>query len=171
MKLRTYLQLAIRLCVIASITLSIFGHAEVYKSVDQDGRIIYTDKPIPNSEKIEITEPNTIKSVSVPNVDEQEPASQPFEYEQLTITSPSDNSIIPNGLVPFDVAINIAPKLQEEHQLQLLIDEKMYSSSTQNTFRVTNLSRGQHTLQALIIDSSGNRLTQSSTIRVFAYHP
>ena len=171
MTLRTHLQVPLRLFLIASITLSIFSHAEVYKSLDKDGRIVYTDKPMPNSEKVKITEPNTIKSITVPNPDEQEPASKPFEYDTLTITTPADNGIIPNGLVPFDVAINAAPKLQPEHRLQLLIDGKLHSSSSKNTFRVNSLSRGKHTLQTLILDASGNRLTQSKVIRVFVYRP
>ncbi|MFT5691566.1 MAG: hypothetical protein ACI92E_000895, partial [Oceanicoccus sp.] len=37
--------------------------------------------------------------------------------------------------------------------------------------RVNGLSRGQHTLQTLILDASGNRLIQSKVIRVFVYRP
>lgn len=171
MKLRIHLQHPLRLFLIVIITLPIVGHAEIYKSLDKDGRTIYTDKPVPHSEKIKIAEPNTIESVAVPTIDEQKPVSKPFEYEQLTIINPTDNDIMPNGLVPFDVSINVAPKLQPEHQLQLLIDGILHSSSPKNTFRVNSLSRGQHTLQALILDSSGNQLTQSHVIRIFAYHP
>ncbi|MFT5691284.1 MAG: hypothetical protein ACI92E_000611 [Oceanicoccus sp.] len=171
MKLRTHLQIPLRLFLIANIALSIFSHAEVYKSLDKDGRTVYTDKLMPNSEKVNITEPNTIRSITVPDPDGQEPASKPFEYEKLTITNPTDNGIIPNGLVPFDVAINAAPKLDPEHQIQLLIDGKLHSSSSKNTFRVNGLSRGQHTLQTLILDASGNRLIQSKVIRVFVYRP
>ncbi|MBM2829514.1 MAG: hypothetical protein HW411_304 [Gammaproteobacteria bacterium] len=44
--------------------------AEVYRSVDEDGEVIYTDKPSPGAEQIEVDEVQTIDA----------PAEQDFEY-------------------------------------------------------------------------------------------
>ncbi len=159
------------LILVAGLATPHFIHAEVYKSVDKKGRVIYTDKPTPNSEKVEIKEANTIKSATVPDINDEEPPITLFEYQQLAITHPANKDIIPNGLVPFDISLNLRPKLQPEHQLQLLIDGQLHSTSLNNTFRVNSINRGQHKLQVYILDASGNRLKQSEVIEVFAYRP
>ena len=131
----------------------------------------YTDKPTANSAKIEIKEPNTIKSPVIPDIIEQEQPQKLLEYKQLAITKPANKDIIPNGLVPFNVSLNLSPQLQPEHQLQLLIDGQLHSTSLSNTFRVNSINRGQHKLQVYVLDALGNRLKQSTVVEVFAYRP
>ena len=47
------------------------GHADVYRSVDENGNIVYSDQPSEGAEKIEVKDAQTINL----------PAAGPFKYQ------------------------------------------------------------------------------------------
>ena len=49
-----------------------FAFADVYRSVDENGNIVFTDKPSPDAEKVELQEVQTVSPASVP----------PFKYKK-----------------------------------------------------------------------------------------
>ncbi len=156
------------------ISLSFMGltaSAQVYKTVDQDGKVTFSDKKAPEAEAVELQEPNTAKPVEVPIAVEPLPeALSPNSYDILSITSPANDSVIANGLVPFTVTTKVKPKLKSGHQLQLTIDGVAQGLS-QGNFTVESISRGEHTLKISIVDANGNMLKQSAAVKVFAYRP
>ena len=60
------------------LSLSCVAPAQVYKSTDADGNVIFSDTPDADSEQVEITSPNVAKPVEVPaNGKPSEPESKP----------------------------------------------------------------------------------------------
>jgi hypothetical protein len=140
--------------------------AQIYKSVDADGKVTFTDQPDGNtkSEAVEISTPNTLPAVAAPATPRTKPVSG-NNYSSVAITSPTNNSIIANGLLPFTVTANTQPSLQEGHTLQLKINGEIHSTST------GSMPRGEHQFQVLVIDEDKQVLKQSAPVKVFVYRP
>ena len=63
--------------------LSCTALAQVYKSTDADGNVIFSDTPATDSEEVEITSPNIANPVEVPaNVTAPEPESEAVETQK-----------------------------------------------------------------------------------------
>ena len=71
---------------------------EVYKSVDEDGNIIFTDRPVTNSEKIKLKELKTMETVKPPSSSSGSLSrgenTEDFSYKKLLVSSPADGSAI-----------------------------------------------------------------------------
>ena len=57
--------------------------AQVYKSYDADGNVVFSDKPTKRSSEVEVTKPNLSDSFEVPP-----PAESPPETEPETVSEP-----------------------------------------------------------------------------------
>ena len=55
--------------------LSSTGYAQVYKSTDADGNVVFSDTPAAGSEEIQVSEPNVADSVEVPAYVPPDPAA------------------------------------------------------------------------------------------------
>lgn len=153
---------------------TLFTHAQIYKTTDKDGNVIYSDQPSENSAVIEVKSINTIPA-STSKTSDQPPEQTTIDHTQvykiLAIKSPANGTIIANGLNPFNVSINLQPPLAPQHKLQFTVDGAVIATGKATSFTVKSLNRGTHNLQVAIIDQSGKRLRQSKTVSVFAYRP
>lgn len=149
------------------------GFTEVYKQVDEHGKVIFSDSPAAGAEKIHLAEPNTAVAVKPTAAKLMTPATTDTatnSYNSLAITQPKDQGIIPNGLLAIQVSTAVSPRLLPGHQLQLSIDGKVHSTN-RNGFTINGMPRGEHQLQVAIIDSENTVLKQSAAITLFVYRP
>ena len=147
--------------------------SEIYKSKDEKGNVVFSDQPSPEADVVEVREPNTTAPVKVP----EQPASpteedaETFKGYQLSISSPIDGTLIPNGLLGFNVTARITPALKEGHKIRLLINGKEYSRGTGSQFEVASIPRGKHQLQLIAIDEKGRKMGLSAPISINALRP
>jgi hypothetical protein len=147
------------------------SHAQVFKSVDENGKITFSDQAEPGADKITVSQPNTSQALVVPAAVIAAPKELPTNrYKSLSIIEPSNNSVIANGLVAFAVSTSISPPLNDKHQLQLMIDGQNHSISRGN-FTIDRIDRGEHILQVNVISATGKVLKSSSQVVIFAYRP
>jgi len=141
-------------------------HAEtVYRSVDENGNTVFSDKPSKGAETMEIPDAQTVKSPSAGKFHYQPPARKPPpEYSSVAITSPDDDAAVRQNDGNITVQVAVRPDLQGQDQLQLLMDGKIVGSGSNTSFSLQNLNRGTHTLQAVVIGSSGKTLASSATV-------
>ena len=59
--------------VVLLIGLSGTSHAQVYKSIDAEGNVVYSDTPTQNAEEIQVPKANVADSVEVPEASTPEP--------------------------------------------------------------------------------------------------
>ncbi len=146
--------------------------AQVYKETDEQGRVIFTDKPSGSAEAVEVAPVNTAAPIAER---EREPEAAPTPesdaYQSLAIVSPADGSIIPSRAGNFDVRAALVPALQEGHQLALTINGEPYGNGASGLFAVTSLPRGNHQLQVKVVDQQGKTVIASSTVSVQVYRP
>lgn len=156
------------------LSLSFNSLAQIYKTVDDQGNISFGDAPQKNSKQLEVPKSNTVKAVEVPEKITEEKADSTqvaFKYTSLKITSPADDTGVAHGAGDLSVSISTAPALRSEDSLRLLMDGKAQGESASGGFQLSNIDRGSHKLQAVIVDPSGKVLKKSSTITVHIMRP
>lgn len=143
----------------------------IYRSVDEHGRPVFSDRPGPGSEPLQVGPLNVERPVQpLPRVEAESPAEEQFtRYRSLEITAPRD--AVPNGLVPTDVEVRIDPALREGHRLELLLDGAFHAAAEEPAFTIEQMSRGPHTLQVRVVDAAGRKLQSSPEIEVYVHWP
>jgi hypothetical protein len=158
--------------------------AGIYRSVDAEGNVVFTDEPSPGAEKIEISPSTVISSdQGITSGDEEtddilklspEGESQTFEPEadaipsyQIRIIAPADDESIwvNNGNV--SVSMIVEPQLDAERGDLIVLNldgADVGPAQPTTTFQLNNLSRGTHTVSATVVDRSGSALTSSETV-------
>lgn len=134
--------------------------APVYRHIDGDGNVVYSDEPRTGSrvdlKPITVVDPES-GATSAPS---SAPAATPepaFEYKRFTITSPSNEQTLPTGQAGnVQVQLAIEPALQRGDRVQLRVDGEIRQSPMHTSvFALSQLERGEHQLQADLIDAQG----------------
>ena len=157
-----------------AVLLPTLAAAQVYKHVDEEGNVTFSDQPAPDAERIEINQTNTTAPPPAnlyPSPPPPEPTDTAPAYE-LAITSPANETIIPRGPGNFSVTASVSPSLEGGHLLQLMMDGEPREGPQRNTsWNLTNVFRGEHTIQVAVFDSDGKQLNISEGIKVFVFRP
>ncbi len=160
-------QLLIALLLIISCS---FTAAQIYKTTDDKGNPAFTDNPNAGATPVELEPTNTVKPINITPATAEASVDDSQPYQTLAISSPENEAIIANGLVPTTVSANIDPALELTHQLRLLLDGSIVSSGQSTRFVIPTLDRGEHSLQLEVIEGD-KVIQQSAPISLFAYRP
>ncbi len=149
------------LCLIFAIPLT----AEVYRSVDKDGNIVFTDKPSDDAELIELDELQTIKPPQKGNFKYTPPAKKPAaKYTSVSITSPENDVAIRDNGGNVTVNVTTQPGLHGKDELVLFLDGKEVPLRRSTAKAFSGLDRGTHQLRAAVRDKSGRILESSQSV-------
>ena len=138
-----------------------------YRSADEDGNTIYSDKPTPGAEEIHVEDAQAIDQPDAGpftyTPPKQAPASQ---YTALTITSPENDASVRDNTGNIIVSVTLEPGLSPGRgdQLALYMDGAQVSVGTSAQFELSNVDRGTHSLTASVISKSGKDLISSSPV-------
>jgi hypothetical protein len=144
--------------------------AEVYRSVDEDGNITYSDKPSEGAETIKKQDVQTIDTPNIPQFKYTPPrdqaAEKPAIYNSIAITSPGNDTSVRENAGNLTVNVSLKPNLKTAygHSLSLTMDGKEVGAGRSRTFSLTNLDRGTHTLVARVKGSNGQVIIASDPV-------
>lgn len=141
--------------------------SKVYKIVNPDGSITYTDNPPADHQQtapLNLPPINTQSSPEVPaNLRTSNEDDTPEVYQALEITSPADDATIPPGQQTVTVSASVTPALRPGHQLQLYYDGEPHSVSSSLSVTLNPpLYRGSHSIQFAVVDKNGKILIKSA---------
>jgi hypothetical protein len=151
--------------------------ADVYKTVDKYGRVIYTDKPASEkAEKLELRDINTLPSPPPQGLPQSAPVStistqSAITDYQLSIMSPRSDVTIPVGQRDLAIAINLQPALGDGHLLVYFMNGELLEETTMTNIIVKDVPRGTHTLVVEAIDANGRSLGTSAPVIVNVIRP
>ena len=148
--------------------------AQAYKWTDEDGIVHYSDRPQEGAEVVELftSEGRRPGASSAPVQTvfranrEDAPEPDPFRYESLAVLSPAAEETLWNIGGVLDVTLNVTPALQSGHRLNVYFDGLPIEVTTAN-FRIEEVFRGAHNLQAEILDTTGRLMIRSEATRFF----
>jgi len=147
--------------------------APVYKWVDEDGNVVYSDRPQPGAEQLEDPQVQTVPAPPLPPQRPEPPAPpQAREYRSIAIASPEDDATLRDNTGNVQVQVTLRPPLQVNfgHSLQLYLDGQPHGEPGRATsFTLANVPRGTHTLRAAVLDEDGREVAGSAA-SVFHLH-
>lgn len=128
----------------------------VYRTVDEDGSVRYSDHPIPGAEAVEVPEVPTLELLppeTRPTPRRGPPAqvqATPLLYESLVITQPAQDSAGWYTSGQLSVSVDLQPALQAGHILVVYLDGVRVASGSGTTFQLANIYRGTHRVEAAV---------------------
>ena len=147
--------------------------APVYRWVDENGLVNYSDRPGPGAVLIELSTGAPSPEVGLSSPRGQQPAMEPrapavAAYETLAVLQPASRETLWGTAGRVEVAIGISPDLQPRHSLALYMDGALAESGIHTTrFAIGNVPRGEHTVQAVVLDEAGRELLRSAPVTFF----
>lgn len=158
--------------VITLLTVCNGAAAAVYKSVDAQGNVVYTDEPATGAEAIKLP---PLSTVPPPKYANPQPAatlpgsdSQAHFYQQLTIVTPTPDETLRDNTGDVTVKVTLQPDLDKNdgHRLQYFLDGQLQGQPvTVTTAIYKNVPRGEHTVEVAVIDASGTELQRTPGVR------
>lgn len=156
--------------------------AQVYKTVDADGNVTYTDKQPPDGSK-----PIKLAPISVIEAPIYEKAPDPAKaggegeeiplrdlrkiYRDFAIISPQSEESVwrPDG--PVSVAWSVGNPLQQGMQVSIYLDGAKQATTTEQVIPITGLDRGEHTLAAELRDAKNRKIATAAPVTFFIRQP
>lgn len=138
--------------------------AEVYKTTDEAGNVIFSDQPSPEAETIRIQETQTIPADGAPPFTYTPPAPAVQPYTKLSIVSPVNDE----AMRPEDQAVRIVaraePAFRGQDTYVLILDGQEHGSGKSSTFVLNDLERGTHSVSVVLRDPTGAELIRSEPV-------
>ncbi len=148
--------------------------AGVYKWVDEDGNIHYSDRPVEQAEDVQF--PGLFPAAKTPApsngsadapLEESPPDAQGGggAYTQLLVLEPEQNQTFRSDQGEVSIALLLEPALQPGHQFRFSLDgSDIPGQFTSTQMVIRQISRGTHTLQVKIVDAEGNPVAASNSV-------
>ncbi len=166
-----------RLPLYALLLVPLFCTAQIYKTIDEDGNVSYSDLPAADgaSEQVEVQHTNTaappptVAPQRQPQATKEAPAAVSY---QPVITAPANETTIPMGPGNFSVSARVEPPLEAGAALQLYVDGNPEGVPQDSAnWALTNVFRGAHDLEVAVVDMNGEELARSAAVRVYVLRP
>jgi len=135
--------------------------ATVYRWVDDDGVVHYSDQPHPNAEKMQVHaaqsyKPSALDTPAAGGAGGGASAAAPAPYRGCAIVQPQDGQDFAN-VDSLTVVVQTDPPLHQGDKVFVSVDGQALNggSPTGPQFTLSPVDRGQHTAQALVKDAGG----------------
>ncbi len=158
------------LAVLTLVAIATSPAATLYRWVDRDGVVHYSDRPQPGATQVELQSAQTFSAqqpaAATPRQtsNRAQPAAVP--YDNLDLWKPQENEVYTNSANRIDVRLRLEPELQAGHAIWLYLDGKRVDGlpTSGEEFTVDNVWRGTHTLYAIVADRSGAPVARSQSV-------
>ena len=162
--------------LLATLLVSFSASAVLYRGVDAEGNVVYSDTPFEDAEKftpppISVVDSSKKKDAVAdgPAENKKEPAE--FKYLDFDIVSPTNKQTIRNQQ-DINVSLKLNPGLNtdKQHTIWLIMDSKpVVKQSLSTSLWVEQVNRGAHQLQAEVRDAEGKIVVRTRPV-VFFLH-
>lgn len=167
-KLLTPTRLAGLLAVVGIAATSYIVADSVYKSVDENGKVTYSDAPTGKKiDPVDLPQINTAPAVKAKAYTPPAPKQQATQY-RVGIVSPTNGSEILAGQRDLSVMAEVQPALGNGYSAQLYMNNSPYGGAQPSTsFVITEIIRGEHQLSVAILNPSGKVVARSGSVTVY----
>lgn len=170
-----YGELMKRISVLLILLAATAVRADIYKSVNDQGEVVYSDQPTPSAKRLKLPELTTYKAPPLTNFSTSSaPGTKPVAspYKDVKILEPQNDATIRNnqGVVSVQVALNPPLLTKSGHKIQYYLNGEPHGTPiASTTINFSNLGRGTYTLSAAVVDASGAVLTSATPV-IFYLH-
>lgn len=158
------------LILLLALTAPLAVAQQIYKTVDEDGNVVYTDqKPSEDAEPIPLPELTVVDPVEIGDPSAARAAGDSIDPVRLefTIESPMPDEVIVNTGYRLDVRLALDIELPSGVEVVYRIDGREWATSRSLTATLEEIERGPHTLTAELRSGDGRVLATTETISFF----
>lgn len=144
---------------------------DVYKVVDEKGRVTYTDNPnSENAKTLNLPPINTQPAVKPAPAKTTEKNTAAKAAYSIEISNPANETHLNPGQWDLTIDVSVKPGLKKEHFI-LLTDNgnPVQPPQKQTSFTISHIIRGSHALQAQIVNAKGKTISRSSVVNVYVH--
>jgi len=152
---------------------------EIYRHVDENGNVTYSDEPAGDDSEAMELEP--LPEVSLPDGAARERRNSEREgdggnndkqgYESIEITQPEHDSAFWRGDGLVVVRIQSQPSLRSGHRFALELDGERTRQSRSTSFTLENMNRGTHEIVIHVVNANGETISSSDVTRFTLHRP
>ena len=145
----------------------------VYRWVDENGQVNYSDRPGPGAVLIDVhtDAPSPDGEPASPPPQTQAVVPQPSAtagYETFAVLEPAPRETLWGTGGQVGIAIGIFPDLQPGHRVELYLDgERAGLAGRATRFEIEAVPRGEHTVRAVVLDAADRELLRSAPVTFF----
>jgi hypothetical protein len=167
--------------------LPMMASAEIYRSVDSDGNVIFSDKPVRGAKNVTLPPLQSYTSAVSTSASNAESAakaedvtvatSQPAKrspfgghvYDEIAISAPANQATIQNSGGKLDVNVTLTPTLHRGDKLIITIDDEPVAESGEPNvgFLLEAIPHGSHQLQAYVMGPDTHIVKSSPEITFY----
>lgn len=152
------------------------AQAEVYRQVDANGNVTFTDEPDGNAERVEVKPVTTITMPKPETVKKQlqeddGDIGDPDAYKSVSFTSPADEEAFHSGSGNVEFRVTSNPPLRNGHQFEITLDGAPVGQTRSGSVSVSNIFRGTHSAGVNVINQSGERIYTGDNISFTIHRP
>lgn len=142
----------------------------VYRTVGEDGSVMFTDQGDDSLEEVQIRKPNTV-DISVPRIapppseEKTEPGKKLDDglvNYKVRITQPESEQTYHNPSESLAVGFKVSPTLRQSHKAQVVFDGQVLDG-----LEIPQPPRGEHTVVVRVVDASGAELAVSEPVTFY----
>lgn len=152
--------------------------AAVYKTVDSEGNVTYTDDASSNGEKVDVKPVPTItlpKKEQVQEVIKKNKSGnkkqQSQTYDSVTFDAPANESAFWSGGGAVGFTVSSSPALRKGHQYEVTLDDQPIGQNKSGQFTVDLVDRGTHEASVNIIGPNGKIIQSGNSISFTVHRP
>jgi hypothetical protein len=146
----------------------------VFKWVDENGVVHYSDQPHENAQKVELKAPQTYSAPKMPDVPSSSPAVAPTgpAYKSCQITEPTNDQMFMNTFT-VTAGVSLQPAARPGDQVIVMLDGQRVPGvpAEGGPFTISPVERGTHSLQATVQDAKGKPVCQSQSVTFHVHQP
>tara|TARA_B100001109_G_scaffold255820_1_gene261208 strand:- start:45266 stop:45784 length:519 start_codon:yes stop_codon:yes gene_type:complete len=159
------------LCALVLLSALAAQATEVYTYRDENGNVVFSDKPGKNSKKHQVKEIPTMPAFAIPEEKpEEKPAEPAFSYTSLSIVTPRNEDHLQAGYAGnVQVSGVLSPGLRPDDEIVLLDNGKIVGQGRQTHFNLKNLFRGEHQLQMEVRNPEGEVMISSNPVILYVH--
>ncbi len=148
------------------------ANAEIYKSTNANGEVVYSDTPSQGSEKVKMPALPTYTPPPMPppGVSQDQAQEKTDFYKSFEIVSPANEETIRNNLGVLNIEAQLTPALQVRmnHRVQFFLNGEPYGTPVGKTsLTISNLDRGDYNLSATVVDADGKALISTGNVVLY----
>jgi hypothetical protein len=154
------------LCLACSLALA----ATVYRWVDENGVVHYSDQPHPNAEKLQVHaaqsyKPSALDTPAGGGGASSSSSSSSSPYKGCAVVQPQDGQAYTN-VDSLTVVVQTDPQLHQGDRVYVMIDGQAVNGGAPSgpQFVLSPVERGSHTAQAQVKDAGGAIMCQTPTV-------
>jgi len=159
--------------VILALLAAAAASADVWRWVDDEGVVHFSDTPRAGAELVDVSESRQstgaqlFRNTAPAGTDDEEQAEeQAFKYDSLTVASPGAEETLWNIEGTLNVSLSLSPGLQAGHRVRVYHNGEAQMVNSMS-FTLDEVWRGVHNIQAEVLDETGRLMIRSQNNRFY----